>query len=108
MLTWLVRSLLPVAVLMWVSCCSTMVPERKVPTESPRILEEDVPDRGSVHPKSDEGQPPFNLETPAIPPTEITPPGSRPPRRLPFKDRSLERGKDFPRTGEPSAVQGVM
>jgi hypothetical protein len=101
MLMWLVRLLLLVAVLLWVSGCSTMVPERKVPTESPRILEEDVPDGGAVHPKPDEGREPSDMESPAAPPGEITPPGSRPPRRLPFKDRGLERGMDFPRTGEP-------
>jgi len=104
MFTWLVRLMLPVAVLLWFPCCSTMVPERKVPTDIPRILEEDVPDSGSVHPKSDEGQPPSNLETPATPPAEITPPGSRPPRRLPFKDRTLERGMDFHRTSERYVV----
>lgn len=78
-----------------------MLPERKVPAESPRIQEEDVPDRGSVHPRPDAGQEQPNLDVPASPPAEIVPPGSRPPRRLPFKDRRLERGMEFPRTGEP-------
>jgi hypothetical protein len=103
MFRWLVRLILPVAFLVWVPCCSTMVPERKVHPENPRILEEDVPD-GSIHPKSDEEQTPSDLETPTIPPSDITPPGSRPPRRLPFKDRSLDRGMNFPRTGEPYVV----
>lgn len=101
MFTWLVRSIMLATVLLWISGCSTILPERKVPAESPKILEEDVPDSGSVRPKSDDDQAPSNLEGPASPPAEYVPPGSRPPRRLPFKDRRLERGMNFPGTREP-------
>jgi len=101
MFMWLVRLTLLVAVLGWVSGCSTMLPERKVPTESPKILEEDVQGGSSVHPKPEEGQAPSNLDLPAAPPPEGSPPGSWPPRRLKFRDRGLERGMEFRRTGEP-------
>jgi len=79
-----------------------MLPERKAPADSQRILEEDVPDSGTVQPKPDESQPPSNLEHPSAPPPEESlPPGSRPPRRLKFRDRGMERGWDFPGTNEP-------
>jgi len=78
-----------------------MLPERKAPADSQRILEEDVPDSGTVQPRPDESQPPLNLEHPAAPPAESLPPGSRPPRRLKFRDRGMERGWDFPGKNEP-------
>jgi hypothetical protein len=96
MFMWLVRSTLLVTVLLWVSGCSTILPERKTPVESPKILEEDLP-----APKSEDGQAPSHLDFPASPQQEGSPPGTRPPRRLKFRDRGLERGMDFPGPGEP-------
>jgi hypothetical protein len=78
-----------------------MLPERKAPADSQRILEEDVPDSGKVQPRPDESQPPSNLESPGGPPAETLPPGSRPPRRLKFRDRGMDRGWDFPGKNEP-------
>jgi hypothetical protein len=74
--------------------CATMVPERKVPLEKSRIQEEDITE-GQAAP-SPGPEEPANVQPAPAPgypsesPFQPAEPGSRPPRRLKFRDRGFE------------------
>lgn len=75
--------------------CATMVPERKIPVEKPRIQEEDVTEgQPGSYGAGEEQPPPMPGVAPSPPietPSQPIEPGSRPPRRIPFRDRRSDR-----------------
>ncbi len=78
-----------------------MLAEKRLPSDRPKIVEEDLPDpRGPEAPGEQQSQPPGLGEPGVFTPGEVPPvmdPGSRPPRRYIWRDK-----KGSQRGWEPS------
>lgn len=90
--------------------CAAIVPERRVPLEKSRIQEEDITD-GQSHGNTEEPahvQPEIAPGSPQESPLQPMEPGSRPPRRLKFRDRGYEPGDDLIRKAGTIETRGCL
>jgi len=97
LMTWSPRTLLILLVTAGIWGCAAMVPERRIPVEKPGIQEEDVTEgqSGKFGGTEEPAQVPSEVSpgAPAETPYQPLEPGSRPPRRIPFRDRRSDRAE---------------